>query len=147
MVEFSEDRLHGQGYVVQGMEEVEWTLLSTTLDIIDVSQDSGLTWNNKQRGDSFRAARLDRFYFSDSILARWPNTVCTINRSINISDHYPLILTAKVSKDVVRSGWFHADASFFHYPEVRHDVQTIFRNAFDHCSSPSQAWSLAVSNI
>lgn len=145
MVEFSEDRHLGIGYVVQGMEETEWYGMVGAMDLTDISNGSRLTWSNIQGGNAFKAARLDRFYMFDLLLERWPNSHCSLNRSIQISDHCPLILKACSIKDSVKSGWFHADASLFHYDEVRQDVTNIFKSSFVHCMSPSRAWSQAVS--
>ena len=90
-VEFIEDRYLRSGYVLQGLEEVAWTNLAMTLDLTDVSTDTGFSWTNKQSGEHFRAARLDRVYFSEQSLERWPIINCSLNKSILISDHYPLL--------------------------------------------------------
>ena len=68
MVKFLKDRHLGLWYVVKGMEKIEWYGLIGLMDLIDVSQDSRLTWSNKQGGDAFRAAKLDRFYMSHQLL-------------------------------------------------------------------------------
>ena len=145
MVAFAEDRHLRNRYVLYGLEEGEWSNLAVSLDLTDMSQDSGFTWNNKQIGENYRAARLDRFYMSDMLLERWPHSSCQISRSTQISDHYPLILKATADKAMVRSGWFHADPVFFDDPKVREDIHFIFRAAFNSYPSPAKAWSVAVS--
>ena len=147
MFENSVDRFQGLGYVLQGIEEVDWLDMSCCLDIVDVSQDSGFTWTNKQAGNDFRSARLDRFYASDSLVNRWPIFKSMVDRTTQISDHSPLIFQASSSDQIIRSGWFHADPSFFRYPEVKADVTQIFGDSLESLSSPSKTWAQAVSLI
>ena len=147
MVESSIDRFQGLGYVLQGIEEVDWLDMSCSLDILDVSQDSGFTWTNKQAGTDFRSARLDRFYASDSLIARWPILKSFVDNSTQVSDHNPLILQASSTDQISRNGWFHADPSFFKFPEVIADVTQIFKESFAKFSSPSKAWAQASLNL
>ena len=144
MVTSVQDRWNKKGNIIAGAEDLAWKDLYATLDLQDVSVNSGLTWSNNQAGEFFRAARLDRFYCSLDVVKNFALLEAKTLCSISISDHWPVLLVMSNPNLQVRSGWFHADQSLFKFKEVRDSVEDIFNNAFGSFKSPSKAWSVAV---
>lgn len=137
MVDSLDDRHQGKGYVVQGLEIHEWLNLFSNINLVDCSSDTGFTWSNKQLGDCFRAARLDRFLLSCSLINRWPFLNYRVDNSIQLSDHKPVIMLLISSGKDNRTGWFHVDPTLFYFPEVQTDVQNIILEAFNNSPSPA----------
>ena len=102
MVEYKSIYYLGLGYVIQGFEEVSWSSLSDTLELIDATLDSSITSSNNQFGTHFRSTRLDRVYISKTLTFKWQSITSSIDNSIQLSDLYPLLLT--VSAKSIKSG-------------------------------------------
>lgn len=146
MVETLADRHNLVGHVVAGEERRAWANLCNQLELKDMSINTGPTWSNHQIGNDFRAARLDRCYMSVPLLDKYSQITCFLDKTTHISDHFPIILDAKVTNVRCRNGWFHSDSTLFKCNVVQKSVQAIFTEAFKLNQSPSKAWAIAVRN-
>lgn len=68
-------------------ESVVWVSLLNHLNLKDISSDIGITWENKQKDENYRAARLDKLYIFDPLLSLFYTFNCTGNEAILVSDH------------------------------------------------------------
>lgn len=147
MVESSLDRYKGLGQAIKGSEKAAWDNTATQLGLSDVSGDTGFTWANGQVGECFRAARLDRVYMSNAVMNVFDVIDCHAEKSLLISDHYPVIFSARKVNGIVKNGWFHADVSLLKLDVVQSKIRSILCESFNFYRSPTKAWVSAVKAI
>lgn len=144
MVIESSDRWQQKGKVICGNEKKFWEQLSDQLQLVDISASTGFTWNNKQHGECFRAARLDRMYMNAGFLADFWQVSCHKDNSMLISDHAPIIFDLQKESCMYRAGWPHLDQSLFTLDIVKNGVKRIFENSFSNHASAFKAWDSAI---
>lgn len=142
MVESSLDRYKGFGQVIKGAEKAAWDNATSLLDLSDVSGDTRFTWANGQVGECFRAARLDRVYVSSAVMNMFDVIDCHVDKSLLISDHYPVIFSARKVSGILKNGWFHADVSLLNLDVVQSKIRSILCQSFNFYRSPTKAWVL-----
>ncbi|KAH7291388.1 hypothetical protein KP509_29G014900 [Ceratopteris richardii] len=141
------DRWEGKGNFISGSKKLSWVNVCNHQDLFDISHNSGFSWSNKQAGNNYRSARLDRCYATADVIHDCWNVSAKIDQSLLVSYHKPLCLTFSKGNPEYRSRWPHIDYSLLRLPSIMSRTKEIISSHFGKASSATIAWDRAVTDI